>query len=69
MQLVVPLAAVPAAPQVTAMTQAPSVFGASGRLGHEILREDMTEVGEWLKEGYVPDTVIGAFTIYRLNAR
>jgi hypothetical protein len=28
----------------------------------------MTEVGEWLQANYTPDRVIGAFTIYRVNA-
>lgn len=36
-----------------------------GRLGHEILREDMAEVAEWLAQNYRADTVIGAFTVYR----
>jgi hypothetical protein len=39
----------------------------AGRLGHEILKDDMTEVGEWLAKNYLRDTVIGAFTIYALN--
>ncbi len=35
-----------------------------GRLGHEILREDFTELGAWLAQNYAPETKIGAFTIY-----
>jgi hypothetical protein len=41
----------------------------AGRLGHEILREDMTDVSEWLASNYTRDTVIGAFTIYRANGK
>lgn len=36
-----------------------------GRLGHEILREDMTEVGAWLNQHYTLETKIGAFSLYR----
>jgi hypothetical protein len=37
-----------------------------GRLGHEILREDMTDVGAWLAAHYTLETKIGAFSLYRL---
>jgi hypothetical protein len=36
-----------------------------GRLGHEILREDMTDVGAWLQSQYRLETKIGAFSLYR----
>jgi len=36
-----------------------------GRLGHEILRQDFTELGQWLISNYEPETKIGAFTLYR----
>jgi len=35
-----------------------------GRLGHEILREDFTELGHWLDSNYSTETKIGAFTLY-----
>jgi hypothetical protein len=57
-------------PKYFIVCDAPEAFRQfyGGRLGHEILRQDMTEVGSWLGENYEPDTVIGAFTIYRANA-
>jgi hypothetical protein len=57
-------------PKYFIVCDAPEAFRQfyGGRLGHEILREDMVEVGEWLRQNYLPDTVIGAFTIYRSNA-
>jgi hypothetical protein len=36
-----------------------------GRLGHEILQKDFTELGSWLDSNYFPETKIGAFTLYR----
>ncbi len=38
-----------------------------GRLGHEILWNDFTELGFWLDSNYFPETKIGAFTLYRLH--
>jgi hypothetical protein len=37
-----------------------------GRLGHEILREDMTDVGAWLATHYRLETKIGAFSLYKV---
>jgi hypothetical protein len=56
-------------PKYFVVCDAPEAFRQyyAGRLGHEILKEDMTEVGEWLKEHYRADTMIGAFTIYSRN--
>jgi hypothetical protein len=56
-------------PKFFIVCDAPDAFRQfyAGRLGHEILREDMTEVGEWLAQTYSQDTAIGAFTIYRIN--
>lgn len=58
-------------PRYFIVCDAPEAFRQyyGGRLGHEILREDMTDVGMWLSSNYRPDTVIGAFTIYRKNAQ
>lgn len=56
-------------PRYFIVCDAPEAFRQfyAGRLGHEILRDDMTEVGEWLTQNYSKDTVIGAFTLYRVN--
>lgn len=56
-------------PRFFIVCDAPDAFRQfyTGRLGHEILHEDMTEVGAWLTQNYSKDTVIGAFTIYRIN--
>lgn len=36
-----------------------------GRLGHEILRDDMRDVGAWLAAHYTLETKIGAFSLYK----
>jgi hypothetical protein len=57
-------------PEYFIVCDAPGAFRQfyAGRLGHEILRDDMTEVGEWLSANYTVDTTIGAFTIYAPSA-
>jgi hypothetical protein len=54
-------------PKYFVVCDAPEAFRQyyGGRLGHEILREDMTEVGASLQRDYLADTTIGAFTIYK----
>jgi hypothetical protein len=56
-------------PKYFIVCDAPEAFRQfyGGRLGHEILREDMTDVGTWLMQNYAQDTVIGAFTLYTIN--
>ena len=58
-------------PKYFIVCDAPEAFRQfyAGRLGHEILREDMIDVGNWLHMNYAVDTVIGAFTIYRVNVK
>ncbi|HZK75969.1 MAG TPA: hypothetical protein VFD13_03590 [Candidatus Kapabacteria bacterium] len=58
-------------PRYFIVCDAPEAFRQyyGGRLGHEILREDFTELGRWLDSNYYPETKIGAFTLYRFGIR
>lgn len=39
----------------------------NGNAGHEIVRNDLTELGDLLTAHYTRDTVIGGFTLYKLQ--
>jgi hypothetical protein len=56
-----------AKPMYFIVCDAPEAFRQyyGGRLGHEILRQDFTELGAWLNSNYYAETKIGAFTLYR----
>jgi hypothetical protein len=55
-----------AKPRYFIVCDAPEAFRQyyGGRLGHEILRNDFQELGNWLDSTYYPETKIGAFTLY-----
>ncbi len=36
----------------------------NGLMPHEFIRQDFTEIGEWLDQDYKLDTLIGSFFIY-----
>lgn len=57
-------------PKIFIVSDGPEAFRQyyGGRLGHEILNEDWTELNAWLHKHYSQDTVIGTFTAYRLIA-
>jgi hypothetical protein len=56
-----------APPKYFIVCDAPEAFRQyyGGRLGHEILRDDFTDLQAWLSNDYMRDTVFGAFTLYR----
>jgi hypothetical protein len=56
-------------PKYFIVCDAPEAFRQyyDGRLGHEILRDDFTELGRWLDSNYSAETKIGAFTLYRFR--
>lgn len=56
-------------PKYFIVCDAPEAFRQyyGGRLGHEILREDFTELGRWLDSNYSMETKIGAFSLYRFR--
>jgi hypothetical protein len=56
-------------PKYFIVCDAPEAFRQyyGGRLGHEILKSDFQELGQWLDSNYYVETKMGAFTLYRIN--